>query len=318
MDTPPATAASIDALFARWNTPDSPGCSLGVSQDGVTVYQHGYGMANLDLRVPITPDSVFHVASVSKQFTAMSILLLAGQRRISLDDEARKYVTELPDYGSPLTIRHLLTHTSGLRDAFLLMGLGTPREDNADPNDAIVQALARQQKLNFVPGTDFRYNNGGYTLLGVIVRRITGQSLGAFADANIFKPLGMVHTHFHDDPTMIVPNRASAYHRVGETFHRAVRGDPGGVVGNAGLFTTSGDLLRWEQNFAAPRIGDEALISAMQTPAVLTTGEKTPYGFGLFIGEHHGLKTIEHGGGDAGVGAYVLRYPERGPSPASP
>jgi CubicO group peptidase (beta-lactamase class C family) len=305
-------SARVDQLFAPWNKPDSPGCSLGVSQNGVPVYEHGYGMANLELRVPITPASVFHVASVSKQFTAMSILLLAQRGQLSLDDDARKYVTGLPDYGSRLTLRHLLSHTSGLRDAFLLLGLSPPREDDADPNEEIVRLLTRQRGLNFAPGTDFRYNNGGYTMLGAIVRRVSGQSLHDFAAANIFKPLGMTSTHFHDDPTLIVPNRASGYDRKGGAFHRALRGDPMGLVGNAGLMTTAPDLLRWEQNFADARVGDATLLAAMQTPGTLTTGEKLPYGFGVWVGEHHGLRTIEHGGGDPGVSAYVLRYPDRG------
>src|SRR5207247_1064722 len=199
-----SVAARVDKLFAEWNRSDSPGCSLAVSQNGVLVYERGYGMANLELGVPITPASVFHVCSISKQFTAMCILLLAQRGKLSLDDEVRKYIPEWPNYGSRLTIRHLLTHTSGLRDAFTLMGLAPPREDGADPNEAIVKMLARQRALNFTPGTEFQYTNGGYTLLGSIVKRVSGQSLRAFADANIFKPLGMRHTHFHDDPTMVV------------------------------------------------------------------------------------------------------------------
>jgi CubicO group peptidase (beta-lactamase class C family) len=206
-------AARVDKLFARWSSTDSPGCSLGVSRNGVTMYERGYGMANLELKVPITPLTVFHVASVSKQFAAMSILLLAQHGQLSLDDEVRKYIPELPDYGTRLTIRHLLTHTSGLREGFTLLGLAAPREDGVDPNDAVVNMLVRQGALNFTPGSDYQYNNGGYTMLGSIVKRVSGQSLRPFADANIFKPLGMAHTHFHDDPTMIVPNRASGYHR---------------------------------------------------------------------------------------------------------
>jgi CubicO group peptidase (beta-lactamase class C family) len=206
-------AARVDKLFAQWSSTDSPGCSLGVSRNGVTVYERGYGMANLELKVPITPLTAFHVASVSKQFAAMSILLLAQHGQLSLDDEVRKYIPELPDYGTRLTIRHLLTHTSGLREGFTLLGLAAPREDGVDPNDAVVNMLVRQGALNFTPGSDYQYNNGGYTMLGSIVKRVSGQSLRPFADANIFKPLGMAHTHFHDDPTMIVPNRASGYHR---------------------------------------------------------------------------------------------------------
>jgi CubicO group peptidase (beta-lactamase class C family) len=307
-----SVTARVDKLFAQWNRSDSPGCSLAVSQNGALVYERGYGMANLELGVPITPASVFHVASISKQFTAMCILLLAQRGKLSLDDEARKYITELPDYGSRLTIRHLLNHTSGLRDAFTLLGLAAPREDGIDPNEAIVKALARQRALNFTPGTEFQYNNGGYTMLASIVKRVSGQSLRAFAEANLFKPLGMTHSHFHDDPTMIVPHRASGYSRDGGGFHVATRADPGGIVGNAGLFTTARDLLLWEQNFANVRVGDPALVAAMQTPTVLTGGDTSPYGFGLAIGRDRGLRTIGHGGGDPGYRAYVVRYPDQG------
>jgi CubicO group peptidase (beta-lactamase class C family) len=308
-----SVASRVDKLFAQWDRSGSPGCSLAVSRNGVVVYQRGYGMANLETGAPITPASVFCVCSIAKQFTAMCILLLAQRGKLSLDDEVRKYIPEWPDYGSRLTIRHLLTHTSGLRDAFTLLGLAAPREDGADPNEAVVKMLARQRALNFKPGTEFQYNNGGYTLLGSIVKRVSGQSLRAFADANIFKPLGMTHTHFHDDPTMIVPNRASGYHMDAGVFHRAVRADPNGLVGNAGLFTTARDLLLWEQNFADVRVGDRALVAEMQKPTVPTGwSDRSFYGFGLEIGQYRGLRTIGHGGGDQGYVAHVVRYPDQG------
>jgi CubicO group peptidase (beta-lactamase class C family) len=308
-----SVTARVDKLFAEWNRSDSPGCSLAISQNGVLVYERGYGMANLELGVAIRPASVFHVASISKQFTAMSLLLLVQRGQLSLDDEARKYITELPDFGSRLTIRHLLTHTSGLREAFSLQGMAAPREDGADRNDALVKILARQRALNFAPGAEFQYNNGGYAMLASIVKRVSGQPLRAFTDANIFKPLGMTHTHFHDDPTMIVPNRASGYHQGSGAFHRALRADPNGIVGNAGLFTTARDLLLWEQNFADVRVGDPALVAEMQKPAVPTGWSDTSYyGFGLEVGRYRGLRTIGHGGGDQGYGAYVVRYPDQG------
>lgn len=308
-----SVAARVDKLFAQWNRSDSPGCSLGVSRNGVTVYERGYGMANLELGIPITPASVFHVASVSKPFTAMSILLLAQRGKLSLDDEVRKYIPEWADHGSQITIRHLLTHTSGLRDAFMLEGLAPPREDGGDRNDRIVKILARARGLNFTPGAEFQYNNGGYTLLANIVKRVSGQSFRSFTDAHIFKPLGMMHTHFHDDPTTIVPNRASGYHQDARGMHLALHADPGGILGNAGLFTTARDLLLWEQNFADARVGTPALLSAMQTP-VIPTGwpDNSSYGLGLEIGPYRGLRTVGHAGGDPGYVAYVVRYPDQG------
>jgi CubicO group peptidase (beta-lactamase class C family) len=303
--------ARVDKLFAEWNRSDSPGCGLGVSRNGVPVYEHGYGMASLELGVAVTPASVFPAASISKQFTAMSILLLAGRGQLSLDDEVRKYIPEWADHRSRITIRHLLTHTSGLGDAFMLQGLAPPREDGGDPNDAILKILARARGLNFTPGTKFEYNNGGYNLLGNIVKRVSGQSLQVFADANIFKPLGMTHTHFHDDPRMIVPNRVSGYHRDGTGLH--VASENGGIVGNAGLQTTVGDLLLWEQNFGDVRVGDRALVTAMQTPAIPTGwSDGSSYGYGLEIAQYRGLRTIGHAGGDRGIASYVVRYPDQG------
>ncbi len=234
--------AKVDHLFAEWSGSDSPGCSLGVSRKGVLAYARGYGMANLETGTPITPASVFHVASISKQFTAMSVLLLAQQGRLSLDDEVRKHIAEWADAGNRLTIRHLLTHTGGLRDAFLLIELAAPRSDGGDPNDALVRILARQRGLNAPPGTEYHYSNAGYTLRAAIVQRVTRQSLRAFSEANIFEPLGMTHTHVHDDPSVIVANRASGYSRDSGGVRVALRADPGGLVGNTGLFTTAPDL----------------------------------------------------------------------------
>jgi CubicO group peptidase (beta-lactamase class C family) len=304
--------ARVDQIFATWNTPASPGCSLGVSRDGSVVYERGYGMADLEQRTPIAPSSIFHVASISKQFTAMSIMLLAARGQLSIDDDVGKYVPEWADKGRPITIRHLLNHTSGLRDVFFLLGLVAPRDYGDDRNETIAPLLAHQRGLNFPPGSEYQYNNGGYLLLANIVKRASGQSLRAFADANIFKPLGMSSTHFHDDPAMAVPNRALGYHRDGSGFRPARHEDLGRLVGNTGLFTTTGDLLRWEQNFADPRVGDQATLAAMQTPTILANGVTNPYGFGLQIDHDLGLQTVGHGGGDPGYRAQVMRYPERG------
>lgn len=304
--------AKVDKLFAEWNKSDSPGCSVAVSRNGKLVYERGYGMANLELKVPIAPGSVFHVCSIAKQFTAMCILLLAERGKLSLDDQVRKYVPELPGYGNPLTIRHLLTHTSGLRDVFLLMGLSIPRGDAGDLNETVVKVLARQHGLNFPPGTKFEYNNGGYVLLGIIVKRVSGQSLRAFAEANIFRPLGMTNTLFHDDVSTVIPNRVLGYTGNSGSWHPAGNGDTGGLVGNAGLFTTVRDLMIWEQNFADVRVGNRALLAEMQSPAVLSSGETNSYGLGLEIAEYRGLQTVGHGGGDRGFAAYVVRYPKQG------
>ena len=310
-DAADRAATGVDGLFAEWKRADSPGCSVGVRQNGAAVFERGYGMANLELGVPITPASVFHVASISKQFTAMSILLLVQAGKLSLDDEVRKHVPEWANRENPVTIRHLLTHTSGLRDVFLLRELAPPRPGDQKMMAELVDILARQRGLNFSPGSEFQYSNSGYVLLASLVQRLSGQSLRMFAEANIFKPLGMAHTHVHDDPGMIVPDRAYGYHRGDAGVQVIPHADLGRLIGTTGLHTTTGDLLVWLENLSAPRVGDPALVAAMQTPTELTGGARSPYGFGLEVGEHRGLRTISHGGGDPGFAAYVIGYPDR-------
>jgi CubicO group peptidase (beta-lactamase class C family) len=268
-------------------------------------------MANLELGVPITSASVFPVASISKQFTALSILLLVERGKLYLDCEVKKFIPEWTYTEQPITIRHLLNHTSGLRDAFTLIGIAAPCEDGVSVNDAIAEALARQRGLNFAPGTEFEYNNGAYNLLGTIVKRISGQSLRDFAQANIFEPLGMTQSHFHDDPTMLVPHRVTGYSRTKNGLKLAR--PEAGIVGNAGLYATARDLLRWEQNFVDARVGSPALLAEMQKPMLATGwGAESFYGFGLAIEKYRGLRMVGHGGGDEGISTYVARFPDQG------
>lgn len=309
--TSTSSNGTVDQLFAQWNNPDSPGCSVGVGRNGTTLYERGYGIANLDLAVAIAPATVFNAASISKQFTAMSILLLAHRGQLSLDDDVSKYIPNWSDHGHPITIRHLLSHTSGLRDAFVLQGLRPEHPENI--NAQIVSILARARGLNFAPGSHFEYNNGAYRLLAAIVERVSGERFALFVRANIFKPLGMAHSYIHDDAAQIIPNRATGYSRAMGGFRLVVRTYTDVVVGNSGLFTTVGDLLRWEQNFTDPRVGDAALVREMETPVIATGWSDTSrYGFGVEIAQHRGLRTVAHGGGDDGVRSYVTRYPERG------
>ncbi|HWW82673.1 MAG TPA: serine hydrolase domain-containing protein [Vicinamibacterales bacterium] len=301
--------ARVDSLFASWNGKDSPGCAVGISRNGAVLYEHGYGMANLELGVPITTDTVFALASITKSFTAMSIMLAVQQGKLSLDDEVQKYIPEWADRDDHIAIRHLLSHTSGLRDAFGLLGWADPSESVDLQNETIVRILARQHGLNVPPGTEYQYNNGGYALLASILKRATGQSLREFADANIFKPLGMTHTHVHDDLPMLVPNRASGYSR-NESDWRAAKED-GGVVGNGGMYSTVGDLLRWEENFANPRVGTREMFATMEKPIALSGGETSPYGFGFGSQQYRGQRVIGHNGGDYGIATNVTRYPDQ-------
>lgn len=259
---PASASARVEELFAQWNRSDSPGCAVGVSRNGVTLLERGFGTAHLEAGTPITPDTPFHVASVSKQFTAMSILLLAERGRLSLEDDVRKHI---PGWSvpTPAKIRHLLTHTGGVRDVFLLIGLMPPRH-RPTPHDALVRLLAKQRGLNFVPGAEFQYSNSGYVLLAAIIQRASGQSLRAFADANIFKPLGMTRTHVHDDPKMPMPDRALGYRRDGSIYRVAPHGDFGLIFGTTAIMTTVRDMLRWQQNFTDVRVGTPQLLAEMQ------------------------------------------------------
>jgi CubicO group peptidase (beta-lactamase class C family) len=305
------TRASLDRIFSQWSSKDGPGCSAAASINGKTVYEAAYGSANLEADVPITPASIFHAASVSKQFTAMAVLLLARDGKLSLDDDVRKYLPELPDYGHRITIRHLLTHTSGLRDQWDLLAIARGRfeEDRITEAD-VLDIVTRQKALNFVPGTEYLYSNTGFTLAGTIVRRVSGKSLREVADERIFKPLGMTRTHFHDDYTMLVKGRTSAYARRpnGEWRVSIPNFD---TYGATSIFTTVGDLLKWQENFRNPVVGDAALLRTMQTSAVLANGDTTGYGLGITMGESRGLRLVGHGGADAGYRAYTGRFPDQ-------
>jgi CubicO group peptidase (beta-lactamase class C family) len=302
--------SKVDQVFAQFDKPDSPGCALAVIKEGQIIYKRGYGMSNLEYGIPISPSSIFHIASISKEFTAMSIVMLAQQGKLSLDDDVRKYVSEVPDFGERITIRHLIHHTSGLRDQWSLLEMAGWREDDVITEADILDLVSRQKALNFKPGDEYLYSNTGYTLLAIIVRRVSGQSLREFADANIFKPLGMTRTHFHDDHTMIVKDRTSAYQpRKGGGLKISI--PVFDTYGATSLFTTVEDMPRWDQNFVDKKAGGEAVIEQMLSPGVLNGGKKLAYAFGLAIGEYKGLKTVGHGGSDAGYRADFLRFPDQ-------
>ena len=302
--------AQIDAVFSRFDHRDSPGCIVGVSRAGRVVFVKGYGMADLERDVPITPASIFHVASISKQFTAMSILLLEQQGKLSIEDDVRKYIPELPDYGKRITLRNLLQHTSGIRDQWTLLRLAGWRGDDLITEDDVMWAVTRQRALNFDPGAEYLYSNSGFTLLAVIVKRVSGHSLREFADEQIFKPLGMAHTHFHDDHTMMVPHRTSAY-EPRQAGGWSVSIPVFDTYGATSLFTTAEDLLRWEQNFSAPIVGSAALIARMEEEGILNDGSRTGYALGIAVGTHRGVREIGHSGADAGYRADVERYPDQ-------
>ncbi|MGH9670229.1 MAG: serine hydrolase domain-containing protein [Terriglobales bacterium] len=296
----------VDTLFARWNKSDSPGCALGIVKDGRLIYKRGYGMANLDYNIPISPNTIFDIGSMSKQFTAMSILLLAKQGKLSLDDEIQNYLPELPRYQSPITIRHLIHHTSGIRDYVQLFALaGRPKGYLDLADDDFLGLIVRQKGLNFKPGEEDLYSNSGYFLLGVIVKRVSGKSLSEFAEENIFKPLGMNHTHLDVDRHLVVKNRATGYYPSGKGgFSVSIE------TKRDELDTTVKDLFLWDQNFYNNKLGGGPdLINEELSTGMLNNGEKLEYAFGLYVGEYRGLKVIGHGGYGGGFNSAMYRYP---------
>ncbi len=301
----------VDNLFIQWNKPDSPGCALGIIKDGKLIYKRGYGMANLEYGIPITSQSVFRIGSTSKQFSSMCMLLLEEEGKLSLDDDIRKYIPELPEYEAPITIRHLLHHTSGVRDYLTLMTLAGEREDDFFTNEEVVGLLARQKELNFPPGEEHLYSNSGYFLLSIITKRITGESMSLYAQKNIFVPLGMANTHFHDDHTSIVKNRASGYLPREENGFK-ISMTTLDMIGDGGIFTCVDDLLLWDQNFYRNKLGKgrQELIEKIITPGVLNSGEKLDYALGLRNSSYKGRQMISHGGAFVGFRAEMIRFPE--------
>jgi CubicO group peptidase (beta-lactamase class C family) len=300
-----AAATRVDAIFTAWNRPDSPGCAVGVSRNGAVIFERGYGMASLERRVPITTLTVFPLASITKAFTAMSVLLAADRGVLSLDDDVAKYLPDWSTREQRVTIRHLITHTSGLRDAYLLQGWA-PHIGNSQ--DALIRILTRQRGLNSVPGAEYRYNNGGYVLLGRILERASGQTLGGFADANVFTPLGMTGAWFNGDPVRTAPDHASGYSPQPNGWRLLPEGS--GYGGNAGMMASVRDLFQWANNFFEPRVGTPELLTRMQTATVLTGGESVPHGMGMGIGSYRGARRFVTSGGDVGTATELDLYPD--------
>jgi CubicO group peptidase (beta-lactamase class C family) len=305
---PDSTAKRVDAVFARFDRPDSPGCALGIFHNGAIAYSRGYGSANLEYGVPITPTTPFISGSVAKQFTAAAIALLVEQGRISLDDDVRKYIPELPDYGAKITIDHLVHHTSGLRDFWALVQVAGMRFDDGYSVGDVIRLAARQKHLNFPPGSEYDYSNTGYIALGLIVQRVTGKSLRDFTAEQIFRPLGMTSTHFHDDHTMLVPGRASAYSPLPEGGYR-INVWNNDIVGQGGLIVTVNDLLEWDENFYTGKVGGPGFLKRQLQQGKLTNGTVLSYAFGLTVGQYRGLSLVEHSGSSGGYRTIISRFP---------
>jgi CubicO group peptidase (beta-lactamase class C family) len=300
--------SQVDRVFAAYAKPGSPGCALGVYRDGKMLYSRGYGAANIADSTPITPRTIFDIGSTSKQFTATSIILLAQRGKLSLDDDVRRFIPELPRYQKPITIRHLLHHTSGIRDYIGLLALGGADLSGRTTAKDALDAIVRQKALNFEPGSEFLYSNSGYFLLSQIVERVSGKSMRAFAEENIFRPLGMTSTHVRDDHSTPLPGVATGYSPSASGF--SVEMSQWEQTGDGAVHTTVEDLLRWDNNFYQPKVGGQPLLVELQRTGALNDGSALTYASGLMVTQFRGLRTVSHGGGWAGYRAELVRFPD--------
>lgn len=300
----------VDSIFAPYSSTRSPGCAVGVARRGSVVLAKGYGMADLEHDTPITGDSRFYLASISKQFTAMAIVVLAREGRLSLDDSVRTYVPEVPKFGAGITLKHLLYHTSGLRDYFTLLAVTGWPADGQLTERQFLELIGRQRGLNFKPGDEFLYSNTGYVLLSIVVRRVTRMSLREFASERIFKPLGMTHTDFRDDHTALIPQRAVGYQPSNGGYRLSQ--PEFDVVGDGGMYSTIEDLVKWDANFETGWVGGKAAITLLEQPGRLNDGQPIPYALAQTVGTFHGFRTFSHGGAYGGYRSTLLRVPDRG------
>ena len=300
----------VDAVFADLDRDDAPGAAVGVLLDGDVVHRAGYGIANMDHGIPITPETVFDIASISKQFGAMAALLLEGEGRLDFDADAGAYVSELPDFGSTITPRHLVHHTSGIRDWPHSMMLGGVTYTDVISFEQILRMLYQQEDLDFPPGSEYSYSNTGYNLLARIIEVQSGETFRAYTDARIFEPLGMASTHFSDDYLEIVPGRAESYAPTDDGTYRRVVNQLTALASSS-LNTSMDDFLVWMKNYETAEVGGAAMLERMLERGVLNDGESLNYAYGLSVGDYRGLPTFGHGGSWAGYRTNFVRFPEQ-------
>ncbi len=304
-----STIRKIDSLFKKWDNATGPGCSIGIIMNDSLVFAKGYGLANLEYGIPNNPQTIFHMASVSKQFTAYSIILLAQQGKLSLDDDIHKYLPWFPDLKEKITIRNLLNHTSGIRDQWQLLAISGTRLDDVITQEHIVKILSKQQALNFKPGSAYEYSNSGFTMLAEIVKSVSGLSLRKFTDSAIFKPLGMTSTHFHDDYTEIEKNRSYSYERKDSThFSNSILSYSN--AGATSLFTNIPDMSKWIMNFYDHKVGTQTDIDQLTKKAKLNNAKELTYAQGIVSDTYKGWRQFSHGGSDAGYRTFVSVFPD--------
>jgi CubicO group peptidase (beta-lactamase class C family) len=307
--------ARADSVLRAFVGTDAPGCAAAVDSAGTALYRGAFGLAELEYQVPITVQTIFEAGSVSKQFTAAAVLLLEARGRLSLDDPVQKWFPELPQYEWPVTIRHLMNHTSGMRDWGSVIGLtGWPRWTASYNHDDALAIIARQRHLNYQPGSAFGYTNTGYNLMAMLVERISSESLSAFMQREFFTPLDMTSTSWRDDYTRVVRNRAQAYARRNGEWHLDMPFE--NVYGNGGLLTTVDDLLRWTSAVAEGRVGSPDVSQAMRTSGRFNDGRAVNYGGGIYLTPIRGVPSFNHSGSTAGYRAMLAHFPEHGISAA--
>jgi len=300
-----AKQARVDAAFAGYGD-TTPGCTVGVEQAGRTLLTRGYGVADLEAKRALTPTSSVYMASASKQVTAMAVLLLVEDGKLGLDDRVRSIVPELPAYADAVTVRQLLTHNSGLRDFFTLGALSGIDSEHVYSEKDVLDLLGRQQSLDFEPDTDHLYSNSGYVTLSLIVQRVSGQRLDDFARARIFNPLGMTQTRFQHDHTKPVPEKANGYVKIADGWK--ISNSNLDVVGDGGLYSTAGDMLRWIANMDSGKVGAKS-VALMRESARLKNGKLTGYGMGLMPASYRGLPLVHHGGALGGYRTMTWWFP---------
>lgn len=296
---------------AKTNPMPAPGCAVGVSLNGESVFEKAFGLAEMEHNIANTPQTIFESGSVAKQFTAAALVLLQQDGKLKLDDDVRKYIPELPEYGKPITIRHLLTHTAGLRDWGSVMQLtGAGRGNRVITQELAVDVITRQKHLDFEPGAEYSYSNSGYQLAAVIVERVSGKKFGEFTNERIFKPLGMTNSSWRDNYQRLVPGRAQGYSKAGPNAPWMLNMPFMNVVGNGGMLTTIGDWLKWNAALDAKTFG-ESFVAEMETQGILNDKRKITYALGLDVDTYKGIKEVGHSGGTAGYQTYLARFPEK-------
>lgn len=301
----------IDRIFSEWNQSQNPGAAISIVKDGQVIFSKGYGSANLELEHPILPSTVFYIGSVSKQFVSFCILLLEEQGKLQLDDRIQKYLPDFPEYESPLTIRHFIHHTSGVRDYLSLLALKNRSYLDHIEEEEVYELIKQQKTLNFKPGEQYLYSNSCYFMLAMIVQKASGLTLREYAQKHIFKPLGMKNSLFYDNVEELIMNKASSYEQSNSGFKNLImRFD---LVGSGGIYSTVEDLYLWDQNFYHNKlgIGTQEIINKMHQEGLLNSGESAGYAFALTNGTYKGLRTVSHGGALAGYRAELMRFPDQ-------